>query len=169
MSPHTLLKAATRDAHDRVDAAFAAFDLGSEADYRRFLQRHAAAFLPAEQALTDAGAGRLLPGWNDARRSAALVADLADLGMTPPPPCVPPDFDSEAAVLGGAYVLEGSRLGGAVLRKSVGDGMPRRFLDSVHASGRWRDFIALLNRSLYETRSLSEATKAALGTFALFE
>lgn len=169
MSPHTHLKASTRAAHDSVDAAFAAYDLGDEAEYRRFLERHAAAFLPAEQALSDAGAGRLIPGWGEARRSDALLADLSDLGLATPPPLAPPAYDSDAAILGGAYVLEGSRLGGAVLRRSVGSGLPRRFLDSTHAPGRWREFVALLNRALYDPDSLRRATAAALGTFALFE
>ena len=168
MSPHSDLKAATRAAHDRVDSSFAAYDLASEADHRRFLERHAAAFLPIEQALTNAGAERLIVGWTDNRRSAALLADLADLGMDVPEPLSPPSYDSDAAIFGGAYVLEGSRLGGSVLRRSVAPGLPRRFLDSVHPPGRWREFVAKLNQSLYESASLRRATDSALDTFALF-
>lgn len=169
MSPHTALKAATRAAHDRVDSAFAGFDLSDEAQYRRFLELHAAAFLPAEQALDEAGAAGLIEGWDDNSRSAALLGDLAELGVTVPALLDPPPYEGEAAILGGAYVLEGSRLGGAVLRRSVGPGLPRRFLDSLHPPGRWRAFVAQLNAALYEPQSLARATQAALGTFALFE
>ncbi|MEO6433728.1 MAG: biliverdin-producing heme oxygenase [Sphingomicrobium sp.] len=169
MTPHATLRVATRAAHERVDAAFAALDLGHEDDYREFLGRHAAAFLPIEQALDEAGAGRLIGGWDKLRRTPALLADLADLGMATPPPRSPPAYPSDAAILGGAYVLEGSRLGGAVLRQAVGSALPRQFLDAVQPSGRWREFIAQLNQSLYDPEALNCATDAALDTFALFQ
>lgn len=169
MSPHSLLKEATRGAHDRVDATFAALDLGREADYRTFLERHAAAFLPAEEALTSAGAAELVDGWNELCRTPALLADLADLAIAVPAPRRAPDYAGTAAIFGGAYVLEGSRLGGAMLRRSVGSGLPRRFLDSIQPPGRWRAFVAQLNRALHDPPRLEHATLAALDTFALFE
>lgn len=169
MSAHAHLRKATANAHDRVDAAFASFDLSDARPYGAFLQRHAAAFLPAEDALTRAGAGDLIPDWEQFLRGPALIADLARMGLSVPAPKRPPDYADPAAIFGGAYVLEGSRLGGALLRRCVGAGFSRLFLDSVQPPGRWRAFIALLDHALYQNAQLERATKAALETFALFE
>lgn len=168
MSAHQALRAATRAAHDAVDRRFAGLSLDRPADYGRFLLAHAAAFLPAEQALTDAGAGSLIDDWDQLRRSPALHADLDALGLRPPPPAEPPAYADEAAVLGGAYVIEGSRLGGALLRRQVAPGLPRAFLDSVQPPARWRRLLALLDRALADRAAIARATEAALGTFALF-
>lgn len=168
MSAHRELKAATRAAHELVDSSFASYDLADDCDYRRFLERHAAAFLPAEQALAEAGADRVIGGWGKYRRTDALVADLAELGIAVPAMRAAPAYDSGPAILGGVYVLEGSRLGGAMLRRSVGSGFPRRFLDSVHPAGRWRALVAQLDTELSDPLSLKRATDSALGTFAMF-
>lgn len=169
MSPHTELKYATRAAHERVDQAFAGYDLADAADYGRFLERHAAAFILTEQALTNAGASLLIDGWEDLLRAPALRSDLSSLGLEAPEPLEPPPYDGEPAIFGGAYVLEGSRLGGAVLRRAVGTELPRQFLDSIQPKGRWRTFIAHLNSRLYDSERIGIATKSALETFALFE
>lgn len=169
MSAHATLRAATRAAHDRVDAGFAKLNLGDRADYRIFLRRHAAAFLPAEEALTSAGADRIVAGWSSHRRGPALLADLAELGIEVPAFTLAPSYQGDARILGGTYVLEGSRLGGAILRRSVAPGLPRRFLDSVQPPGRWRAFLADLDLRLSDRNSLDLATQAALRTFALFD
>lgn len=169
MSAHTQLKQATAAAHDRVDAAFAAFDLSRPDQYGAFLQRHAAAFIPAENALTRAGADAMIGGWIDHLRARALLSDLSELGLGMPDPVAAPAYVDDSALWGGAYVLEGSRLGGAVLRRSVAPGLPRAFLDSVQPPGRWRAFIAELNRRLSDPDKIEIATKSALETFSLFE
>jgi len=163
------LRKETAAVHDRIDAAFAFFDLSDRGQYGAFLCRHAAAFLPAEEALTRAGAKALIPDWQEYLRAPALLADLAKLGLDVPKPRTSPVYGEPAAIFGGAYVLEGSRLGGAVLRRSVGAGLPRQFLDSVQPPGRWRAFIAQLDDAIYDVASIECATKAALETFALFE
>lgn len=169
MSAHRALREATRAAHDRVDAIFSHLDLADPADYARFLTAQAAAFIPAETALSDAGAARLVEDWDALRRAPLLTADLAALGIAPPAPATPPDYRSPAAILGGMYVLEGSRLGGAMLRRSVPADFPRGFLDSVQPPGRWRSFTRLLDRSLATSESLALASESALLTFTLFE
>lgn len=169
MSAHERLRAETRAAHERVDARFSGLDLKDPADYRRFLGLHAAAFLPLEQALTDAGAARLVEDWQAMRRSDELVADLTDLGLTVPASPPPPTFAGDAELLGGIYVLEGSRLGGAVLRKTVDPAFPHRFLAHPQPPGRWRGLVALMERYLYQPVLLDSAVAAALGAFAYFE
>lgn len=169
MSAHAALRAATREAHDRVDARYSSLNLSDRDDYATFLALHAAAFIPAEEALTRAGAADFIPDWTGMRRADALMADLADLGLIATPSDRPIAYDGTPAILGGAYVLEGSRLGGAMLRRQVGDGLPRRFLDSVQPPGRWRAFVADIDRILYDVASTDRAIASAVMTFALFE
>lgn len=168
MSAHQQLRAATRAAHDRVDALFAGHDLADAQQYGDFLVAHATAFLPAEQAIIEAG-GSAIPTFQENRRSDALRADLADLGLRIPGLRPVPDLKNWSAVLGSAYVLEGSRLGGAVLARQIGPGLPRRFLSVRPPAGHWRAFIAYLNQQLADDQAVADATRSALETFALYE
>lgn len=167
-SPRFALRAATAAAHARVDALYSSLDLSRPDDYTRFLTSHAAAYLPVEQALARAGADDLVPGWSARRRGAALSTDLAAMGLAVPPAQPAPAFDGEAEILGGLYVLEGSRLGGAVLVRSVTPGLPTAFLAPEEASS-WRGFVAQLDRRLASPAALNRATQSALAVFAVFE
>lgn len=169
MSARTALRAATAADHDRVDAIFGRFSLGDEADYRRFLKAQAGAFLTAEAALDRAGAECVVPDWPQRRRAPLLRQDLAALGEAAPTIDALPPLDGEAAILGTAYVLEGSRLGGSLLRKSVADGLPHAFLSGPQEPGAWRNFIALLDQRLDTPEKIDTAAAAACATFALFE
>ena len=169
MSAHAQLRAATRDAHDRVDALFASLDLADRDDYAAFLAAQARAYLPLEEALTAAGAANHVEDWDATRRGQLLLSDLTDLGVAKPDPVAPPPLNDDAELIGALYVLEGSRLGGAMLRKSVPDTLPSRFLSARPPSGHWKRVIALLERKLYSSARLEAATAGALRAFALFE
>ncbi len=167
MSARSALRAATRADHARVDALFSDSDLASRAGYARFLARQAAAHLPVERAIDAAGAEALVPDWPARRRAPLLLADLADLGPTT---IAEERFllpGGEAALLGAVYVLEGSRLGGAVLRQRVGPGLPVRFL-SPGRQGGWRSLVALLDCALRTESALAEAIEGARSTFDCF-
>ncbi|MBT2185967.1 biliverdin-producing heme oxygenase [Sphingobium sp. H33] len=134
------LRAATRACHDEVDTLFGRFDLSDRSSYARFLTAHAAALVPVEDWV---GATRLMPDWRG--RKEALWADLAALGRSLPH-FEPLDWPRhEAARWGAFYVLEGSRLGGAMLSRAVPEDLPRAYLSSVHAPGAWRGFLAALD------------------------
>ena len=90
------------------------------------------------------------------------------MGLSPPAPASPPVFAGEAQVLGGLYVLEGSRLGGAMLIKTVSQGLPTAFLTPGNPAD-WRAFISLLEVRLSLDEILAEAVSAALAVFAMFE
>lgn len=167
-SPRFALRAATAEAHARLDGMFSTFDLASKSDYVAFLQAQAPAFLAVEAALDAAVAERVIQGWESRRRSAALLSDLAALATIAPSPCTLPIFSTDAAVLGAAYVLEGSRLGGAVLIRAVGPGFPTAFLTPGNPAD-WRAFISLLDERLSSEASLADAVSAALVVFAMFE
>ena len=163
-----MLRVATRAAHDRVDALFSGLDLADPLDYRRFLTAQAAAFLPVEAALDASGVGELFPDWHERRRSDLLRADLDALGLDLPPLLAEPTFASPAAVAGGAYVLEGSRLGGAVLARSVPDGLAHRFLASPLPNGQWRSFLTRLEQLLGSHVQRVQAVEGAGQIFDLF-
>jgi heme oxygenase len=168
MGARAALRLATRPEHGRVDAAFSRYDLSSRDGYRAFLLRQAAAHLPVERALDKAGAGDALADWPARRRGDAIRADLADLGCEEIAEQSFTGFGSPAAMLGGAYVLEGSRLGGVVLRNQVSDGFPTRFLGQG-SSGGWRALLAVLEAKLTSPEEVGEAVKGARATFACFE
>lgn len=132
MSAAAQLRTATQPLHDRVDAAFGGFGLDDPDGYRLFLHAHALALPAVEAALASCGG---LPAWRE--RSTLLTADLADLGEAMPSP-LPFGLTDDAAAWGALYVSEGSRLGGAMLARSVPAGLPNRYLAAVHHPGEWR-------------------------------
>jgi heme oxygenase len=163
------LRAATAEAHERVDGLFTGYDLSDPAQYGDFLVAQAAAFLPAEAAVSGGDIDAILPDWTARLRSALLLADLDELGRTAPALLSAPVLTSPAALLGAAYVLEGSRLGGAYLRRAVPKELPVRFLAAPQPRGAWRDFLARLDRELAGDAALHGATQSALAIFRLFE
>jgi heme oxygenase len=169
VSARAHLRTATAEAHERVDQLFSRFDLSDPGRYGDFLVAQAAAFLPAEEAISGPRLENLLPDWTGRRRSALLLADLAELGRPVPPLLPTPALTGPAALLGAAYVLEGSRLGGTYLKRAVGAAMPVRFLAAPQARGAWRILLATLDRHLTEHDALDAATQGALRVFALFE
>jgi heme oxygenase len=167
-SPRTALRAATHDEHGRVDAVFSTVNLSHALSYGQFLQAQGAAQLAVEAALDAASAERVLPDWPTRRRAALLLADLNDLGVPAPMAARAPLFAGDAAVLGAVYVLEGSRFGGQLLKRSVGKDLPTRFLGASDPAG-WRRLLAVLDERLSGAGETIIAIKAARDVFGLFE
>lgn len=167
MSARARLREETREAHERLDAHFSQYDLSQREDYAAFLTAHATAFVPIEQALTDAGAALLFPDWPEMIRSRRLVEDLKALGIALPNLIEPPTFNNAAAICGGAYVLEGSRLGGSILRKAVDSDLPLAYLSHDPAL-RWPLFVAEIERILKEDVDRSHAVASANAVFECF-
>lgn len=160
-----LLRTATAADHQAVDDRFGGFALDDRDDYRRFLQAHARALPAVEQALAT-GAGEPLPAWR--RRTEALANDLAGLDAALPAPL---RFTAHGAERWGAlYVIEGSRLGGQLLARSVPAGWPAAYLADRHRPGEWRTLLAAIE----ERAAAADAgwRNAALGgarsAFALY-
>lgn len=126
------LRQATGAAHERVDAAFSTLGLADRAHYAAFLRAHARALPAAERVMAAVPLAREI-----AFRTPLLTADLADLDVAPPAPLAF-DVAGEARAWGVLYVVEGSRLGGAMLARMVPEGLPSRYLAAVHAPGQWR-------------------------------
>jgi heme oxygenase len=160
--------------HARLDAQLQHMDLRRLADYRGFLEVHAAVVLPLETTLVASGVEQIFPDWNLRARSDALGDDLAHLGgvVRPRPPLPLLDFD---AVLGTMYVLEGSRLGarallGMVLQSSEASiRQATRYLGHGAGSRLWPDFLQMLQGHAATVGDPAKAIDAARRTFVLFE
>ncbi len=162
------LRVGTSVHHARIDVLFSSFDLTNRDKYERFLTIQVSAYLPIESALDRSGAAAVVPDWPNRRRSHLLAADLAALGLSVPETAEAAAFDGVAAILGGIYVLEGSRLGGALLKRSVSPDLPAAFLAATNPGG-WRSFVSLLDRTLLTPEQIAVATAAATRVFRLFE
>lgn len=173
-SMRALLRASTAGLHSVVDARFAPMLGSGEAGYRSFLLASAAAVFPLEQALLAADVGAILPDWAQRARTAALRADLADLGVVDVPVAPPPLLAGEARQLGALYVLEGSRLGAKLLLPELlARGSPRvrtatRYLRHGEGGRLWPSFLAHLESSEATRRCPDDAIAGARAAFALF-
>lgn len=166
-SARNLLRTATASAHARVDDAFGGFDLDDRDGYRSFLMAQAGPLLTAEAAIDAFAPAALLPDWPERSRAALIRADLADLDAPAPKP-EPFDVRSDAAALGVIYVLEGSRLGGAMLARNVPMDLPARFIRCAPEPKRWQELIKVLDRHLVTPDQHAVAADAARAVFDLF-
>jgi heme oxygenase len=162
MSAIQSLRAATAADHDAVDAAFGKADLGNRQDYGRFLTAHALALPAVERALEGCEGPPRRP------RASLIESDLRALGlpMPSPLPFAPPE--TAAAAYGMAYVIEGSRLGGGLLARQIGEGLPVAYLSATHLAGEWRGFLAELDAQADGPGWIERAAAAARATFELY-
>lgn len=113
------LRQVSAEWHDQVDNVFSSFALDTPEGYCRFLEAHARALVPLEEAMERQGIERLLPDWQDRRRRFVLADDIETLGGQLPSPQVLELPRSEAWLWGAAYVVEGSRMGSRMLGKRL--------------------------------------------------
>lgn len=169
------LRGATASAHERVDAAFGGLSLTDPVGYASFLQAHHAVLPACEAALAASGTAGLLADWPSRVRTSALRADLTAIGVLPQPVTVKLALLSPAAAFGMMYVLEGSRLGGAVLARRLlmnPDQRCRgaaRYLRHGEGLGLWPRFVRALEASPHVREDPEAVLASALHTFGLFE
>ena len=162
------LRDATAEWHARVDKLYSPANLNDRDNYARFLLAQAAAHLPVEQALEAGGISSVLVDWPQRRRADLIQSDLQALGLQVPALEAQPALEDAPSLLGAVYVLEGSRLGGRLLARSVGGGLPTAFLTPCRPAA-WHELSALLDACLLSRKELNAAISAACGVFALFE
>jgi heme oxygenase len=171
MSFVQMLRSETAADHMMVDERFGGFALDDAGDYRAFLEAHGRALPAVEAALTGRARGGdaavAWPAWRV--RTPLIAADLAALGAALPPP-LPFALTGDAAHWGALYVIEGSRLGGQLLARSVPDGLSRAYLSARHLPGEWRGLLAALDAAAAaQDAGWREAALAgARATFALY-
>ncbi|WP_159998831.1 biliverdin-producing heme oxygenase [Roseomonas sp. 18066] len=165
------LRAATGPLHAEADALGSAHALGTRDGHAAFLRAHARALPGLEAAVGAALAQEAWLGWDARRRLPALLADLAVLGTAAPDPLpvVWPAGDRRAVALGAAYVLEGSRLGNAMLRRGLPEGAPAAYLAHQPAGGAgWPGFLAGLEAALPDPAGWPAAEAGARLAFSTF-
>lgn len=163
MSAIALLRFRTAASHEAVDSVFGQDDLSDPDGYRNFLKAHARALPTAE-----ASAAAVWPALR--RRCALLEADLRALDVPVRLPVTTASEDGPAQ-WGALYVVEGSRLGGALLSKRVGHGLPVAYLSAVHLPGEWRAIRQAIDEAAVgrDDRWLEQLVSGAQATFALYE
>jgi heme oxygenase len=169
------LRAETEDLHRRAETHVRILDAdASEADYRTYLRAMRGFHAPVERAL------RVLDGDGFASASrgktAWLDADLAALADADPPlVCAAlPALGDRAAAVGGAYVLEGSTLGGRYILSRLPAALAPlrgRATAFLHGYGddtgaQWRRFGEVVERVLVDDAAAARAIEGARDTFA---
>lgn len=168
------LRAATAPAHARLDAAFGALDLRQEEGCRRFLAAHAIALralFPRFARFVQDELSSPCPDY-----PAMLAQDLAERGceadalplLDAPAPAMAGD-----AAAGMAYVIAGSRLGNAVIRRNgyAGreTGRPSRYMEDDAGHALWKALVPWLRARAFPPRQRERCEAAALATFTAFE
>lgn len=164
MSAAQELRRRTASCHEAVDVAFGGYDLSDRDRYAALLTVHARALLPAEEALSRWPG---LPRWRS--RAQALRSDLASLSRAKPAE-LGFMLASEEAAWGALYVLEGSRLGNAMLSRQIGSGLPAAYMSARHEGGEWRALLQAFDTAGQQGDAewLSRAVDGAEQTFALY-
>jgi len=152
------LKRETEVEHEAVEGATGVLDRALSLEgYRAYLERTFGFYLIVEQQLRGLGVWEALRLPATAREKLPLLAeDLVLLGNLEPASIracdAPPQFASIAEAVGGAYVLEGSTLGGRVMLRHIqrlfGPHVAHAFLEGYGANTgkKWQSFRAALER-----------------------
>lgn len=170
---HRSLRDATRADHQRLEARIDILTRIATTDGRRALvTRFHSLHAEAESALAPWLAD--LPGleFDARRRSVQLSADLEILGGEAAPASAPPTpVSGVSEALGRMYVLEGSTLGGRVIRRAAeaqGGGMRGlSFLDPYgeQVGERWRAFLAVVDRQARTPEDVAAMIAGAVAGF----
>lgn len=169
---HQHLRAATQAAHERLEARMDILQRIATPNGRRTLvERFHALHTETETALAPWLTGVFGLDFDARRRSARLAVDLAALGGRTLPRSEQVRVGSVGEALGRMYVLEGSTLGGRVIRRTVlarGHSMGGlSFLDPYgeQVGERWRTFLAVLDAQARRRTDLDAMTAGALAGF----
>jgi heme oxygenase len=170
---HKRLRAATGAEHQRLEGRVRILErIGATASRRTLLDQFHRLHSEVETAISPCLAD--LDGLDFAarRRTARLAEDMAELGLPVPAPSRGiPQARSIPEALGLMYVLEGSTLGGRVIRREAAarglDMCGLSFLDPYGAEvgNQWKSFLTVLARCV---RTSNDADSAVAGARAGF-
>jgi heme oxygenase len=159
---HRALRDSTRDDHALIDRLLLRFDLNRPEDYRVFLAIHFGAL------------STLRTQWRPQdsedfeQMLRCLRTDLGTLGTpmseTPIQACVPAGL---CTGMGLAYVIRGSRLGAAFLRRGVARMLSTSYLDFVPVLS-WAEFLGQLESIAEVPDGTVEAIRTARAAFNVF-
>lgn len=163
------LREATRASHEDLDAAFGALDLADRGEYGRFLTAHYIAVAPLYPAFRDFCAAELDVAAPDF--PGMLRDDLAEIGLDAsalPVLAAPVTLDPAEVT----YVLAGSRLGIAAIRKHDYWGRSHatacRYMEDTDGLAVWRGLTAWMRGRPCVSPAPEPRGASALTAFALF-
>lgn len=169
---HEQLRSSTHHLHERLDSEFDFNTISNAEGYSAFLLANwpCAAI---EAALEMAGIQQVLPDWDQRRRGKVLADDLAQFGISPPqtgPLAINSDFGT---LLGWSYVLEGSRLGAAMILRTIdrpGQQVTWATHFLRHGAGEqlWQSYKVALSRIDADPLAISNACDGAALAFGCF-
>ncbi|MET0411678.1 MAG: biliverdin-producing heme oxygenase [Polyangiaceae bacterium] len=174
------LKLETAAEHAAIEGATGVMDPGLTLEaYRAYLERTLGFYQAVEGQLRQLGVWEALSLPAAEREKLPLLAeDVVLLGNIEPASIracnSPPVFASTAEAVGGAYVLEGSTLGGRVISRHVqsrfGADVPRSFLECYgsETGEKWQSFRAALSRFAGSRDLEDRVIVGARETFAAF-
>ncbi|WP_165761300.1 biliverdin-producing heme oxygenase [Niastella koreensis] len=173
------IKSATALAHAKTEKALIHHIkcIQTEREYGRLLSCLYAFNAPVEQ-LLEPWVKPVLADYDERRKSNRLLHDLHTLGLTTPPAYKRlPVIKDLFAALGCFYVLEGSVLGGVIIKKIIREQCPKLpdnafgfFSGYDQQNGlQWQKFLAQFDSLLNDADKKSAAITAANDCFKQFE
>lgn len=171
------LREGTRDCHKALEARLPFFSPGFDsAAYRRLLQAYYGFHAPLENSLSNYQGAERRKTPTLARDLLALNLSEAEVGALPLCQALPAICD-EASALGVMYVLEGSTLGGQVLKRAMAERLGidhdsgAAFLDVYGelTGSYWRSFLERLGQAAAAMPTQATTVQAAIDTFTCFE
>lgn len=167
---HEQLRSSTHHLHILIDSRFDITSISSPAAYAAFLLANWP-LASIEAALESAGIHRILRDWDQRRRRNALADDLGQYGILAPA-IGPLSIDSDdGALLGWSYVLEGSRLGAAMILRTMPGGeivTGTQFLRHGAGQHLWQSYKATLSGIDRDPSGILKACSAAKLAFEYF-
>ena len=148
---HTLLREATAVAHASLECVIG--DLADLAGYGHYVAGLYRFRQPLEERLREIDWPDSFDGWRPVLLTADLEQDLEDLALDIPFHSAPaPPAADRSTLMGMLYVLEGSRLGAAIVRQRAhrlglrDDCGARHLTHQINARASWPAFLSLLDR-----------------------
>ncbi|MET1756514.1 biliverdin-producing heme oxygenase [Novosphingobium sp. RD2P27] len=171
------LKALTHDVHEGVDRSIMSAASFEDLDgYKRFLAVQYRFHRDVAALYEDARLQALIPDLRSRQRLPLVTADLADL-QTEPPIAATPNFAPDGTLdvptaLGWLYVVEGSNMGAALLRKEaaklgLSDHHGARHLAPAPEgpAQHWRTFTSALDSVALNAAEDGRVTDGAIAAF----
>lgn len=171
-----LIRAETAALHERLEARLDILSrLADPTLRRRVMARFWGLYAGVEDALAHWLGGVDGLDYEARRKTRVLAGDLAALGVNPDDATrmAAPALSSPAEALGFQYVLEGSTLGGKVIRRDAEargltlEGLSFFDVYGAQTGARWRDFRAVLERAC--AADPAAAARGARRGFTLIE
>ncbi len=174
------IKSATAGAHAKTEKAliYQIKHIRSEREYGKLLDCLYAFYAPVEK-LLEPWVKPVLADYSARRKSNRLLHDLQAVGITRPPTWYKylPVIENLPAALGCFYVLEGSVLGGVIIKKIIQEQCPQLpenafgfFSGYDQQNGiQWRQFLEQFDLLLNDAAKQLAAITAANDCFKQFE